>query len=235
MGRSMTEFGSKSVAVGWCAILAVTLSTLPGDAAGQNEIPDIDYENLSFRGIGLDWGRIYPDRVEPTSTYAVRFDLGYAGPGLRIVPSVTYWRSPFEASEMAELESRFRDLVRDQTGLQANLDLGSIEYTDIGVGVDGHVVWELPLDLLTYGGMGVTAHFLNGDGDAINGTFIEDLLDSVTGGFNLHLGTEYPVTDRMRIYSSGRYEVMPDLRYFRFNVGLQFMTGPNAPGEGRGG
>ena len=31
-----------------------------------------------------------------------------------------------------------------------------------------------------------------------------------------------------------RYEVMPDIRYFKAQVGLQVMFGPNAPGEGRG-
>ena len=52
-------------------------------------------------------------------------------------------------------------------------------------------------------------------------------------GFNLHLGTEYPITERLRLYGSGRYEVMPDLQYFQLRGGLQFMIGPNAPGEGR--
>ena len=63
---------------------------------------------------------------------------------------------------------------------------------------------------------------------------MEDLLDSVEPGFNLHVGTEYPITETMRLYASGRYEVMPDLRYLQVRAGWQFMWGPNAPGEGRG-
>jgi hypothetical protein len=218
----------------WGYVAALIALSIASGVDAQ-DIPDIDYEHLAFRGFGLDWGYIYPDRVEPTATYAARFDLGYAGPGLRIVPSVSYWRSPLEASEITEFTTRIEELVLDQTGLATTLDLGTIEYSDLALGIDGHVVWELPLDVLTFGGLGVTAHFLNGDGAAINGTFIEDLLDSVTAGFNLHLGTEYPVTDRMRVYGVGRYEVLPDLRYFRIQLGWQFMTGPNAPGEGRGG
>jgi len=217
----------------WAAACACLLLAAPARAAGQ-QIPDIDYENLSFRGIGLDWGWIAPDDVESTQSFSVRFDLGYAGPGLRIVPSISYWKAPFEASQIAEFETRLESLVEDQTGTPTDLDLGTVEYTDIAIGVDGHVVWELPLDLLTYGGLGATAHILNGDGAAINGTFIEDLLDTVTAGFNLHVGSEYPVTNRLRIYTVGRYEVMPDIRYFKAQVGLQVMFGPNAPGEGRG-
>jgi hypothetical protein len=216
----------------WAGALAVALAPA---ALSAQDIADIDYENLSFRGFGLDWGYMYPDQVEPTATYGLRLDLGYAGPGLRIVPSVSYWKSPFEPSEITEFESRIEELVFEQTGEVTTVELGAIEYSDISVAIDGHVVWEVPFDLLTFGGLGVAAHILNGDGAAINGTFVEDLLDTVTAGFNLHLGAEYPVTERMRIYGVTRYEVMPDLRHFRLQVGWQFMTGPNAPGEGRGG
>jgi hypothetical protein len=142
--------------------------------------------------------------------------------------------SRLEGSEILEFEDRVRDLVAAQnSGVRPSLDLGTIEYTDIAITVDAHVVWELPLDLLTFGGLGVSAHVIDGDGAVIAGTFVEDLLDSVDPGFNLHLGTEFPLTNRLRIYGSGRYEVMPDLQYFQVRGGLQFMIGPNAPGEGR--
>ena len=216
----------------WIGVWACVASIAPAGLVGQ-DIADIDYENLSFRGFGFDWGYMYPDKVEPTPTYSLRLDLGYAGPGLRIVPSVSYWKSPLEAAEIAEFTTRLEALVEDQIGQPTTLDLGTIEYSDIALGIDGHVVWELPLDLLTFGGLGVTVHILDGDGAVIDGTFIEDSLDSVTAGFNLHLGAEYPVTNTFRLYTVGRYEVMPDLRHFRMQVGWQIMTGPNEPGEGR--
>lgn len=216
----------------WIGVWTCVVLIVPSGLVGQ-DIADIDYEHLSFRGFGFDWGYMYPDRVEPTPTYAFRFDLGYAGPGLRIVPSISYWKSPIEAAEIDEFAARIKTLVEDQNGQSITLDLGAIEYSDIAIGIDGHVVWELPLDLLTFGGLGVTAHILNASGAVIDGTFIDDALDSVTAGFNLHMGAEYPVTNSFRVYTVGRYEVMPDLRYFRVQVGWQIMTGPNAPGEGR--
>ena len=99
----------------WIAVWTCAVLTVPSALVGQ-DIADIDYEHLSFRGFGFDWGYMYPDRVEPTPTYAFRFDLGYAGPGLRIVPSISYWKSPFEASEIAEFTNRIETLVEDQTG-----------------------------------------------------------------------------------------------------------------------
>ncbi|MGE0160078.1 MAG: hypothetical protein AB7T31_11765 [Gemmatimonadales bacterium] len=214
-------------------LAAGVLLLLPAAAAGQ-DLADLDYENLGFRGFGFDWGYLWPNRIERTGSVALRVDMGYAGPGLRIVPSLSYWRSPLERAEITELEDRIEALITEQSGAPSpQLDLGTIRWRDIALGVDAHVVWDSLLDLLTYGGIGVTAHVLDGDGDAIAGTFIDDLLDSVTAGFNLHFGMEYPVSDRLRIYAISKYEVMSDLQYFTVRSGFQIMTGPNAPGEGR--
>jgi hypothetical protein len=218
--------------LGWgTAACALLLAPFPG--AGQ-DLADLDYENLGFRGIGIDWGHLWPNRVERAGSVGVRIDMGYAGPGLRIIPTATYWSSPLQGSEIAELEDRIEELITAQSGAPSpTLDLGTVRWRDVAVGVDAHVVWDSLLDLLTYGGIGVTAHVLDGNGDAITGTIIDDLLDSVTAGFNLHLGMEYPVTDRFRIYAVSKYEVMSDLQYFTVRGGMQIMTGPNAPGEGR--
>lgn len=217
----------------WIGGASLAVLMVPAGGVAQ-DISDINYEHLSFRGLGFDLGYLWPDRVEPTQSFAARFDLGYAGPGLRVVSSVTYWNSQMEQGEIVEFSDRIADLVEDQTGgPRPALDLGTIRYGDVAIGVDAHVVWELPLDVLTFGGLGLAAHFLNGDGEAINGTLVEDLLDSVVPGCNLHFGMEYPVTNAMRLYTVGRYELMPDLQYFQARVGWQIMTGPNAPGEGR--
>lgn len=200
--------------------------------SGQ-ELADLDYDNLRFRGFGVDWGYLWPNRVEGTGSVALRLDLGYAGPGLRIVPSVTYWSSALERGEITELEDRIASLVSQQGGGPATVDLGTIEWRDVAIGVDAHVVWDSLFDVLTYGGLGVAAHVLDGRGSAIDGTLIDDLLDSVTAGFNLHFGMEYPVSDRFRLYTVGKYEVMSDLQYFTVRAGWQVMTGPSAPGEER--
>lgn len=215
--------------------LASALAALMAVPVAAQDVADIDYEHLSFRGIAPEWGYLWPNRMDAAQSYGVRVDMGYMGPGLRITPSITYWKSRFDQSEVAEFEDRVADLVEQQNpgSPRPNVDLGTIEYRDIAIGVDAHVVWEVPFDLLTFGGLGVTAHIVDGEGAAISNTFVEDLLDSVEPGFNLHFGAEYPVTERMRLYTVGRYEVMPDLQYLQVRVGWQFMFAPNAPGEGR--
>jgi hypothetical protein len=214
------------------SMAACVLLLAPTRAQGQ-ELADLDYEYLSFRGFGLDWGYLWPNRIQRAGSVGLRIDMGYAGPGLRIMPHFGYWSSPLEQREITEFEDRIEALITAQSGTSPQLDLGEIRWRDFAMGVDAHVVWDSLLDFLTYGGIGVTAHVLDGDGDAIADTFIDDLLDSVTAGINLHFGLEYPVNERLRLYSVSRYEVMSDLQYFTVRGGFQIMTGPGAPGEGR--
>lgn len=217
-----------------CAAAIGTFTLAGAGALGAQDVGDFDYEYLSFRGIGLEFGYVWPSTVEPTESYTLRVDMGYAGPGLRITPTLTYWSSRLQDSRIVEFEERLLDLIEEQNGgPRQSLDLGTVEFRDIVFGLDAHVVWRLPLDVLTFGGVGVAAHLINGGGEVVGGTLVEDLIDSLDPGFNLHVGTEIPVAGRVRLYGTGRYEVLPDLQYFQIRGGLQYMFGPNAPGERR--
>lgn len=217
----------------WLAAPVALAALAPIGEVRAQELADFDYENLGFRGIGLELGWLAPNRVDATPSYGVRFDLGYLGPGLRITPSLTYWSSSMKTSEVRELEERVEELVDRESpgGTPASVNLGTIDWADLVLGLDGHMVWTVPGNLMTYLGAGVAAHIQNGSGEAIQGTFVEDLLDSVTAGFNLHGGLEYPLRDALRLYGVTRYEVLGDLQYLELRVGLQFMFGPASPGE----
>lgn len=222
-------------AAAWRGALGASLAcaVLAAPARGQG-LADFDYENLRFRGFAPEWGYLWPTRVEPTQSWGVRLDLGYLGPGVRIVPSVTYWTSTFKAAEVRELEQRVASLISTQLGqVPPEVDLGVIDWTDVALAVDAQLVWRVPYGVLTFVGLGAAAHMLDGAGAAVDGTFVEDLLDSVTAGVNAHAGVEYPVARRFRIYGQGRYEVMGDLRYTQVRLGGQIMTGASAPGEER--
>jgi len=209
---------------------------LMGEAGAQTSLADYDYENLAFRGFSLETGYVWPTRVDPTYTVGARVDLGYMGPGLRIVPGVAYWSSTMKSGEVSKLERKVDDLVEAQIDPGAGftgVDLGTIDWSDFILSLDGHFVWSVPFGVLSFAGAGVSAHILNGEGRAIAGTFVEDLLDSVGAGFNLHAGLEYPMVDRFRLYGEARYEILEDLRYTELRFGGQIMlTGP-APGEVR--
>jgi hypothetical protein len=217
--------------------LAVALTFGAGFSnASAQELADFDYENLAFRGLGVEAGLIFPTRVEATYSLGARMDLGYLGPGLRIVPGISYWSSSMKRTEVAELEARVEELVDREAPFgapPASVNLGTIDWSDLVLSVDGHVVWSIPYDLLTYAGLGASAHILNGGGEAIADTFIEDLLDTVTAGANIHAGLERIVSNRFRLYGTGRFEIMENFQYVELRVGGQFMIGGPAAGETR--
>jgi hypothetical protein len=111
------------------------------------------------------------------------------------------------------------------------VSLGQIDWSDVAFDLDAHVVWRTPYDVLTFAGGGASVHFMNGTGNAIDGTFVEDLLDSVSAGVDVHAGAEYALHPRLRVYTTGRLEMLQDIKYASLSAGLRLQLGPAAPGE----
>ena len=206
----------------------LVLLLLPPFAAAAQSLADYDYENLRFRGVGADIGWIAPNRVDATTAYAVRFDLGYLGPAVRIVPTISYWSSTLKRSELERFANRLEQIpvLRDQNVSIRASDLGTIEWSDVGLGLDAHVVWTTPVRLLTYVGAGFGLHVMNGRGSAVQGTFIEDLLDSTPAALSIMGGLEYEPVARLRLYGEGRYTLQSDLRYPTVRLGAAVMLAP---------
>jgi hypothetical protein len=204
--------------------LTIALSLWPAAAPAQT-LADYDYENLTFRGVGADFGRIWPNKVEPTSIWSVRLDLGYLGPAVRLTPTISYWSSRFRKSELDRLADRLSDLppLREQGVVVTGDDLGDIHWSDLALGLDAHVVWTAPFNIITFLGAGAAVHALNGRGDVIDDTFIENLLDSTAPGAAVLAGFELPVAPGLRIYAEARYTLASDVRYPSVRIGGAFM------------
>lgn len=210
-------------AIGLAAVVAVW----PATAAGQG-LADYDYENLTFRGIGFDYGYIWPNKVMPTPMWSVRLDLGYLGPAVRLAPTLSYWSSRFRAVELDRLADRLSQLpALSREGIVlTGPDLGDIYWSDLSMSVDAHVVWTAPLDVITFVGAGLSLHALNGRGDAIDGTFIEGLLDSTSPGAALLAGMEIRLLPRLRAYGELRYTLVSDVRHAGIRIGGALMLPP---------
>ena len=221
------------IAAAAAAAAAVVVTSVAPRGAEAQAVVDYDYENLSFRGISFDVGHLSADNVSNTTTLGVRFDLGFLGPGFRLTPGVTYWESTLARAQVNRFENRLGLLNQTQGGTapQGGFDLGVIDRSDVIVTLDGEYVWAVPYDMFFSTGVGVSAHFLNGSGPAIDGTFVEDLLDSASAGFNLHAALEYPLAERVRIYGGSKVEVLGDLNYFEFRAGLTFIWGELVEGR----
>lgn len=201
---------------------------LAPDPGAAQRLADYDYENLTFRGIGFDYGYIWPNKVRPAPMWSVRLDLGYLGPAVRLTPTLSYWSSRFRAAQLDRLADRLSQLpaLQQQGIVLTAADLGDIHWSDLSMSLDAHFVWTAPLDIISFVGAGVALHALNGRGPAIDGTFIEDLLDSTAAGAALLGGFELQVLPRLRAYGEARYTLVSDVRYTGLRLGGALMLPP---------
>lgn len=214
--------------VGFALLLIMGAKSL--EAQG---LADFDYAYLSPRGLMLDAGYVMPRGVESTGSLGARLDLGFLGPGVRVTTGVSRWSSRLERSEVRTLEASLEDLVLEQTGEEVDINLGQITLSDLAMNADVHMIWQVPLGLLTYAGLGGSAHLMRGGGEAIADTFVEDLLDQLRAGFNVHAGVEVPVGDGFRLVGETRYEAVHTAPYLQFRLGGQYIWGQRMTGEPR--
>jgi len=210
--------------------LCIPMSLLRGQ-----ELADYDYGNLALRGISMDYGNISFSSFEETESYSVKLDLGFLGPGIRMATRASYWSAQMRAEEIGGLESSLTTLLLAQGGsLPSNgLDLGSIRRDDASLSVEADYVWRIPLGFLFSTGLGASVHLVNGTTEVPDDIFLNGLLDSVTGGFNIQGGLEYVVADRIRIHGGSRVGIVGDVRFFEFGGGVTLLWGELLSGEFR--
>jgi hypothetical protein len=208
-------------------LTVAALLLVPAMTRAQS-LADYDYENLTFRGIGLDYGFIWPNKVEPTSVFSLRLDLGFLGPAVRITPVLSYWNSQLRARELERMADRLSNLpaLLDKEVVLTAADLGRVQWSDLVLGIDSHLIWTAPLEILTFVGVGASIHALNGRGDLIDDTFIEDLLDSTAAGVAILAGVEMRPVDRLRVYGEARYTLASSIRYPSLRIGGAVMLPP---------
>lgn len=217
--RNKTE---RIAAAGALAGLGALLAIRP---AGAQDLSDYDYENLSFRGVGVSVGAVRPNKLEPSVSYAVHVDMGFLGPRFRLAPYLSYWRSDFTRSELSDLELRLRDLIRrSQSAPPPEVSLGAVRWSDLALAVDAQYVVPLGSRLDSFVGPGVGLHLMRGSGEAIRDTFVEDLLNRLAPGVNVHAGLAVVVVG-IRASVQARWEIMDDLSYFDFRAGLAYALG----------
>ncbi len=219
-----------------CALLLGLAPVAPGAPfarAAAQTLADYDYTNLGFRGAGVSLGYIWPTKVRATPTYGLRLDLGYLGPGVRIAPSLTYWSSEMRRGELDKLATRINALpALQKAGVTlTGADLGPVKWSDLALDVDGEWVVTTPGGLLTYAGLGAGLHALSGRGSAIQGTFVEDLLDTIAPALTGLAGLEFRLGERFRAFGELRLTAMGDIQYGGLRAGGVLMV----PGRRTGG
>lgn len=201
-------------------LAAALLAVLAGPArAAAQDMADYDYENLVLSGVGVHVAEIFPSRSEPTLGLNVRVDLGLLGPNVRITPGLTFWSTRLRDSEVNRMEERI-EAACDRGGVPCpGIDLGEVKISDMSLDVDAHYLWATDYRVEPYAGLGVSLHLLNGRGDFIEDTFVEELLDAIAPGLNVVGGLEVPVAENLRVLGEARGVLTGNIRYISLSVG----------------
>jgi hypothetical protein len=210
------------------AIVGLVVAIAPQRAEAQI-LENYDYEDLEFRGIGLEAGRIWPGRVEATTSYGLRLDLGMIGPRVRIVPTARFWSSSLIRSEVDGLADQIILVCERQGDVSCpeRLDLGEVRLSDLEMSTDAHLLLFPDRILSPYLGLNLGLHLLNGRGDFIDGTFVEDLLDTVAPGLGSMIGFTVQLGSALLIGAEARGMVGSDVRYTAISaMGSWLLPGP---------
>jgi len=203
--------------------MAATPVTLPA----QGFLEQFSYEGLRLSGLGVEMGGVVSDRLTAEPSPALRVDYGVLAPRLRVMFGASYFRGEFDQDEMTRFAQRLRRVVLDPTGDFA-IDVGSITWSQLAI--DGDLQYLFPAGRAqTYLGLGIGVHARDGDGAAIDGTFVEDALDTIAAGINLSAGVEVALVPHLAVTVDLRGALTSELRLASARGGLMYRFPAPAP------
>ena len=175
--------------VGLWLPLAVLLSVSPTvRLSAQGLFSQFSYDNLKPSALQVDLGPVGGNNIRGTLTGGLRLDYGFIAPHVRVLLGLSYYKADFSSAARARFEQRLRSVVIDPSA-DDTIRLGRITWSDVTGDLDLQYVLQ-GRAVTTYLGIGLGAHVRHGSGPAINGTFVQDALNSVTAGLNGTIGTE---------------------------------------------
>ena len=180
-------------------VSALTMGALfgAGDVAAQN-LEEYDYANLGFRAIGVDVVWVNAKDAKGAVGFGVRADLGFLGPSVRVVPRFAFWQADIEDQAVDKLERNLEALCVPP---DCNIELGEMQRDYWVVGLD--LQWTLAnRTLAPYLGAGADLYILDDSGQAIDGTFLGDVV--VTAGLSGVGGLQFDPGKHLRLYADVR-------------------------------
>jgi len=196
------------------------LALLPAALPAQGFFEQFSYEGLRLAGLGVEMGGVVSDRLTAEPTPALRVDYGVLAPRLRVMFGASYFRAEFNPDEIARFEQRLRLVVLDPTG-DFTINVRSITWSQLAL--DGDLQYLFPADRVqTYLGLGIGVHVRDGDGTAIDGTFVEDALDEIGAGVNATIGAEFHLSPAWRFTLDGRGVIASGLSTVSLRSGIMY-------------
>lgn len=175
----------------------------------QGFLEQFSYEGVRFAGIGVEAGGVISNSLTTEPIGGVRVDLGLFAPRVRVMLGGSYFRGQFDADQIAEFETRLEQLLVD---CACTLDVGSVTMVNVEVFADLQYLLRSVGRVQPYVAVGIGAHVRDGDGAAIDGTFVEDALDTVAAGVNAAIGLDVAILPRLAFLAELRGGLTSELR-----------------------
>ncbi len=214
-GGAGTSAGVRTIVAGTALALLIGLAR-PAEA--QN-LEQYDYANLGLRAIGVEILYVDPSQNDVTVGIGAKIDLGFLGPGIRVVPRFAYWKADVEASSIDELERQLEEVSELEPG---SVNLGAIDRSAYVFGADVHFIASLAR-VSPYIGAGLDIYALNDDGNAIRGTFLDDLV--VTAGASAVGGLQVALSPSWSAYGELRATAVTDASSLGAALGIYYTFG----------
>src|SRR5712691_2702003 len=160
----------------------------PDRLSAQGFLSKFSYDNLKPSALQLDLGPVGGNNIRGTLTGGLRLDYGFIAPHVRVLLGVSYYKADFSSAARARFAQRLDSIVNP--GTPDTINLGRITWSDVTGDVDLQYVLPQGHAVIAYMGIGLGAHIRHGSGPAINGTFVQDALNSITAGLNGTIGAE---------------------------------------------
>jgi len=205
--------------LGVAAVLLVAVRP-SGRLAAQGVLNQFSYDNLRLSGIQLDAGLLGASDLTGSTVGGLRVDFGRIAPKVRLLLGVSYFHSQFDQRAIDRFERRLDSIVNPST--PDSIDLGRISLSDIVGDIDFQLVFPQGHGITAYLGTGISVHARNGNGAAINGTFMEDALDVITAGLNGTMGFEFNLSRAWRFTVDGRGVLSSGLRSVSLRTGIMY-------------
>ena len=171
-------------------------------------------------GIQLDAGLLGASDLTGSTVGGLRVDFGRIAPKVRLLLGLSYFHSQFDQRAINRFERRLDSIVNPST--PDSIDLGRISLSDIVGDIDFQLVFPQGHGITAYLGTGISVHARNGNGAAINGTFMEDALDVITAGLNGTMGFEFNLSRAWRFTVDGRGVLSSGLRSVSLRTGIMY-------------
>ena len=181
----------------------VAAAAAPSRSSAQGVLNQFSYDSLKLWGIQADLGVLGASRLRGTVVGGIRIDYGRIAPHIRVLLGVSYFKGEFDRNATNQLAQRLRAIVNDPDS-NFTIDVGRIMWSDLTTDVDLQYVLPQGRTVAAYLGAGLSLHFMNGSGKAINGTFVEDALDGVSAGLNGTMGFEIATSPTWRFTVEAR-------------------------------